>query len=211
ALPLIMGGAFDILSKAIALRPQVNIPTKPRMADFAAWGYAIAEAAGWGGSRFLAAYERNINQQHLEAISASVVAQAVIAFMGQHAEWQGPASELKPELDDVAARQGVDPKDRRSGWPQDPSRLSKELRRLAETLSANEVSVSFPHQGKRRSILLQTILKSGVGGVGGVGDAGPGRQRDHDNHPAGQPGADTADGTDGKKPTVSDDVMRISG
>jgi len=50
-LPTILGGAFDILSRAMAIQPAVHLATKPRMADFAVWGYAIAEAAGWGGRR----------------------------------------------------------------------------------------------------------------------------------------------------------------
>ena len=163
ALPDILGGAFDILSKAIALRPHVRLAAKPRMADFAAWGYAIAEGAGWGGSRFLAAYERNISRQHEEAVAASVVAQAVIAFIDERDEWQGPASLLKPALDQVALQQGVDPRDRRSGWPRDPARLSRELRRLAETLPASGVEVTFPYQRNRRSIRLRTLADASVG------------------------------------------------
>ena len=124
-LPDILGGAFDILARAMAIRPTVRIETKPRMADFAAWGYAIAEAAGWGGAAFLAAYERNIKHQHEEAVAAAVVAQVVIAFMENRDEWQGTASALKLELDDVAIQQGIDPKNNRSGWPKDPARLSK--------------------------------------------------------------------------------------
>ena len=60
-LPDILGGAFDILARAMVIRPTVRIGTKPRMADFAVWGYAIAEAAGWGGAAFLAAYEHPRN------------------------------------------------------------------------------------------------------------------------------------------------------
>jgi hypothetical protein len=50
-----------------------------------------------------------------------------MTFVERQGEWQGPASALKPKLDAVAEVQGVDIKDRRSGWPQDAARLSKSL------------------------------------------------------------------------------------
>ena len=119
ALPEILGGAFDIIARAMALRPEISQGSRFRMADFTSWGYAIAEAAGWGGPAFLAAYERNIKHQHEEAVAAAVVAEAVIIFLENRDEWQGTASALKLELDDVAIQQGIDPKNNRSGWPKD--------------------------------------------------------------------------------------------
>jgi hypothetical protein len=164
-LPQILGGSFAILAKAIALLPGTTVESIPqlrsfRMTDFARWGYAIAEAAGWGGPRFLAAYERNINRQHKEAVSASLLAQAILEFMADRDEWEGPASLLKNQLDLIAQDSlGIDPTNRRSGWPQDAARLSKEVFRLAETLADSGVLVSRPARtGKRgRAILLQTI------------------------------------------------------
>jgi ABC-type oligopeptide transport system ATPase subunit len=209
ALPGILGGAFDILSRALAIRPTVRLATRPRMADFAAWGYAIAEAIEWGGPAFLAAYERNINHQHAEAVASSVVAQAVLEFMEERDQWQGPASKLKVEIEPVAVSLGIDPKDRRSGWPPDPARLSKELRRLAETLNAAGVEVTFPHQANKRSIRFRKIVKSTVGTVGTVSsDSGvtdskrvsaDGKGRPNDGRKSPSPcHADGTDGTDGK-------------
>jgi hypothetical protein len=214
-LPSILGSAFDVLSKALAIRPTVRLATHPRMADFAAWGYAIAEAAGWSGPAFLAAYERNIKQQSEEAIAAAVVAQVVLVFMEQRDQWQGQASKLKPELDEVAVSQGVDPKDRRSGWPQDPARLSRELRRLAETLGAAGVEVTFPSQGHHRSIRFQKLAKTTVGTVGSVGSGtgitdskristdGKEAPDDGRNSPV-QTHTDGADGTDGNNRGISE-------
>lgn len=220
ALPDILGGAFDILAKAIAIRPMIHLATKPRMADFAALGFAIAEAAGWGGSNFLAAYDRNVAQQHEEAVSSSVVAQAVVTFMERQENWQGPASQLKPALDEVAVKQGIDPKDRRSGWPQDAPRLSKELHGLAETLAAADVQVSFPAQGRKRSVLLRTLAKSTVGTVGTVEQQGrttDGGGHDTDGKSPHTDGrtervpsyADATDGADGKKQPSSEDVLEV--
>jgi hypothetical protein len=220
ALPTILGGAFDILSKAMAIRPSLKLSARPRMADYGTWGYAIAEAAGWGGSVFLAAYQRNIQRQHEEAVAASVVVQVLLAFMDNQDQWQGPASSLKPKLDAVAELQGVDVKDRRSGWPQDAARLSKELRRLAETLAASGVVVSFPARGSKRSIRLRMLVKTTVGTVGTVGTD----TEDTDGEAAGADGreantdgsqwrnqsyADGTDGTDGKNQGFSEVAEHI--
>jgi len=48
-----------------------------RMADFAAWGYAISEAMGYKGEKFLEIYNRNLNSQNEEVLTNSLVALAV--------------------------------------------------------------------------------------------------------------------------------------
>ncbi len=44
--PEILGGIFDVISKAMSIYPSVKLSLLPRMADFGKWGYAIAEALG---------------------------------------------------------------------------------------------------------------------------------------------------------------------
>ncbi|MDA1127247.1 MAG: hypothetical protein O2913_00925 [Chloroflexi bacterium] len=155
-LPRIIGGAFELLSKAVGILPDVSIPRRFRMADFAKWGYAIAEASGWGGNKFLAAYEQNIGRQKDEAVSASLVAQAVLAFMDDRTEWEGTPTSLKELLDGIARDSfGIEPTDRRSGWPQDAPRMSKELFKMGATLAANQIEVSQPTRGGTRGRLIR--------------------------------------------------------
>ena len=45
-LPSILGGVFDVLSRALQIHPSVKLAEYPRMADFARWGCAISEAMG---------------------------------------------------------------------------------------------------------------------------------------------------------------------
>ena len=166
-IPKILGGAFELLSKALVMLPSVDLTKQKgfRMADFARWGYAIAEGAGWGGMRFLSAYEENINHQHEEAVSASLLVQAVLVFMDNQDEWEGNATALKTALDPIARDSlGIDPTNKRSGWPQDAPRLSKDLFRMATTLAASRIAVSRPTRtGKRgRLILLRVIPDSSV-------------------------------------------------
>jgi hypothetical protein len=72
------------------------------MADFAAWGCAIAEAIGFGQTRFLDAFQENARRQVEEATSSSVVAQTLPAFMDGRQESIGTASTPLDELEIVA-------------------------------------------------------------------------------------------------------------
>ena len=66
--PRILGAIFTVLSKAISIYPTVYLESLPRMADFAKWGYAIAEAMGNKGNEFLRALEYNEQRTNNEAI-----------------------------------------------------------------------------------------------------------------------------------------------
>lgn len=107
--PEILGGIFDVLSKAIAIYPSVKLSTLPRMADFAKWGYAIAEALGAGGAKFLQAYETNIQKQGEEVIEGNTLAQAVLTFMAQRDSWTGTVKIAWLSLKELADPDKADP------------------------------------------------------------------------------------------------------
>lgn len=82
ALPEILGGAFDVLSKAITLYPTITLYNLPRMADFAKWGYSIAEAIGEGqGNQFLKDYAANIADQNDLIAESNKLCHAVLELM----------------------------------------------------------------------------------------------------------------------------------
>lgn len=58
-LPEIHGGIFDLLAKAMEIFPTLDLARLPRMAGFAKWGYAVAEAIGGRGDEFLLDYAGN--------------------------------------------------------------------------------------------------------------------------------------------------------
>jgi hypothetical protein len=70
--PKILGALSGALSGALKIRPTVDLSDLPRMADFALWGYAVAEALGddgdeeapknvisFNGEKFLEVYRKN--------------------------------------------------------------------------------------------------------------------------------------------------------
>ena len=54
--PLILGALLDAVSIALRDHDRMNLPSLPRMADFARWACAAAPACGWRPEAFLRAY-----------------------------------------------------------------------------------------------------------------------------------------------------------
>lgn len=97
--PSILGGIFDILSKALGLYPSIKLNKLHRMADFTHWGFAIAEAMGEGlGEQFLNEYGQNIQQQNDEVLNSNPLAMMIVSFMNSRSSWEGAATELLREL-----------------------------------------------------------------------------------------------------------------
>lgn len=125
ALPEILGGVFDTLVKAMALYPTVEIEDLPRMASFAKWGYAIAEALGGYGSQFLQDYRNNIAEQNDLLAAGNSLAHAVLAFMENKPEVH---TTIGKAYDELSRSVKTDRQDRTF-----PSR-SKDLRPYLEEL-----------------------------------------------------------------------------
>lgn len=138
-LPLIMGGIFEILSKALNIYPTVSLSFLPRMADYCRWGYAIAEAIGYGGKAFLDAYNRNISRANDSAIKEDQVAAAVVAFMREHTHWEGYVAKLLMQLERVADDEKINIKAYR--WPKAAHSLSSRLNEVKSNLE--EIGISF--------------------------------------------------------------------
>ncbi len=153
--PLILGAIFDVLVESLALYPKVKLGKLPRMADFARWGYVIAEASGFSGEAFIRAYSNNIAVQHDEAIEANPVSQTIMEFMRECDEWEGTPAQLYGLLTPIAYRLQIG---QSRGWPKDAARLGRALTPIAPNLSAKGVDLERS-RGKDRLI---TISKSTV-------------------------------------------------
>ena len=142
--PVILGGIFDVLSKAMSLYGH-NVPAKlPRMADFAKWGVAINSAIkqvdeSWVAD-FIKAYEKNIGLQNEEAIQANPAAAAARMLAQEKIVWEGSASELLHEFETSADIEMIY-LTRHSLWPKDAARLSRSLDRAKTNLKQVGISV----------------------------------------------------------------------
>jgi hypothetical protein len=68
--PRILGYIFDVLVKALQIRPNLRLNDLPRMADFALWGEAISQDMGYDPLEFINAYYENIGRQNIEAVES---------------------------------------------------------------------------------------------------------------------------------------------
>lgn len=140
----ILGGIFDTLTTAMALFPTVKLDRLPRMADFAKWGYAVAEALGGHGEQFLREYAANYERQNTEAIESDPVATLTIDFMRGRGQWSGRVSALLVELEELAQRHGIS-KNAKS-MPTQPNALSRRLNGMRSNLKA--VGITFVKEPK---------------------------------------------------------------
>lgn len=149
----ILGAIFDVLCSAIAIYPTVKLAKLPRMADFARWGYAIAEAAGFGGEMFIRAYNANIALQHDEAIEANPVAKVIAEFVKNKPGWEGTPAELYSLLGKIAFELGIS---QSRGWPKDAASFGRALTPIVPNLNAVGIDLERS-RGRDRLITIRNI------------------------------------------------------
>lgn len=133
----IFGGFLDTLSKAMEIKPTIKLNNKPRMADFAEWGYAITEALGRKGNEFIKAYSDNIKNRHQEILAGSMIGTILMSFMADKETWEGTATALLKLLTDEALKMGVNVN--AHGFPKGANALSEQLTTLRVNLSQNGI------------------------------------------------------------------------
>lgn len=138
-LPYILDKIFRILSKAIPIYNDLKLERLPRMADFAKWGYAIAEALGYGGERFLRIYESNQADLLENLVSEDSLITVLIEAMKKHNYFKGTVTELLVSLTNMAEKMEIDT---RVGWARDASSLSRKLYENQSVLSMFGISVN---------------------------------------------------------------------
>jgi hypothetical protein len=139
ALPHILGYIFDILAKALRLKPLVEreLKRKPRMADFAVYGEAIARAMGYQPFEFLTAYENNSRRLKMEVIDSDPVSSCIVKLMkGQTSkgiyEWKGSMNRLHAVLAEIASENGIPTIG--SYWPRASNALSRRINIIKTSL-----------------------------------------------------------------------------
>lgn len=63
----LLGYILDVLVVALQIKPTIELANLPRMADFTAWGEAIARAMRYMPMEFVNVYNENIGRQNVEA------------------------------------------------------------------------------------------------------------------------------------------------
>ena len=135
--PKLLAYIFDTIVKALEIKPTIKLDDKPRMADFAVWGEAIARAMGFKELQFISTYYDNIGKQNTEAIENSSLGQAIIKWVNSWCNeenlcsWQGPISQALEELDIIAVQNNIDTS---KSWPKAANSLSRRIKPLLSNL-----------------------------------------------------------------------------
>jgi len=122
----------------MAIYPTVTIEKLPRLADFAKWGYAIAEALGKSGEQFLEDFTRNVKNQNESVAEKNVLCQAVIGLMDGKPTYLNTVEVVLKEL---KALVGEDAKD--ETFPKLPHHLRGRLDVLRSTLVEHGITYQF--------------------------------------------------------------------
>lgn len=154
----ILGGMLDLLVKSIKLYPEMRkkIRTLERLADFTVWGCAITEAMGIDHQRFLESYKANINNQKVEAINASPIADCLLSFFDRNqgtltdSNWSGTVSQLFTLLKEEAKEIKVSTAQK--SFPKSSIALGKQLTKLEPLLPIIGYKLVKDRTGAKRKI-----------------------------------------------------------
>jgi len=158
AQPYLFGAVLGTLSRAMGLLPTVQLEELPRMADFAIWGCAIAQALGHMQEEFIDAYDANMALRDEEVLHAHPVAAALVAFMRQPRNndgWNDTPSRLLEELRKVAEQERIDPNAK--AWPKSPHVLTRRLKEVQPNLAAAGIEVQIGRHHGGRWICIRRI------------------------------------------------------
>ena len=153
AQPRILGAFLTLLSRALAILPEVQLDAMPRMADFARLGVAVERAAGWPRGSFLGAYDRSIQMALEDSVEEDPVGSAIAQLMSNQPSWTGTAADLLATLA-IYVPQSVQQSNR---WPKAPNWLSHRLDRLAPGLEAMGITLTrrdYDNGGVRKTVTL---------------------------------------------------------
>ena len=143
--PYIFGAMLDSLSAAMRTTRSVQVEKLPRMADFALFGFAIAEHLGIGGDTFLRYYQSNALLQHREIVSSDPVAHSVLALAKAIGSFEGTPTELHQRCKEYLEEDELKDK----SWPKAIHVFSRRLKRVVHNLREMGVEVDFTRKQER--------------------------------------------------------------
>jgi hypothetical protein len=171
--PFLLSYIFDVLSKALAIKPTMILEDLPRMADFAIWGESISRAMGYSEMEFIEAYYENIGKQNTEAVESDPLGQARTIFerdnryYGYNEEtptcWTARTSSFLDILNSIAGENHINTD--YNSWPRTADALTKRLKvissNLREGLGVN-ISVNKIRTGAKRGLSITRVWKNAL-------------------------------------------------
>lgn len=148
-LPKLQGCIFCVISKAMNTYNNTHLKVLPRLADFAQWGYAIAETIETGlGNEFLQQYFENIRASSMIAIDNDCLLSTLHDLMAEVDYWEGTATDLLTTLRNIYYTKNavnILPK----GFPLAANTLSRRLNSLTVELKTMGLSLAIGRDSNR--------------------------------------------------------------
>ena len=159
--PRILGALCSALAKALAgldaarKAMKVRASSEPqrliRMAEAATWGYAIAEALGLSGEKFIDWLLGKVALQEEYSQLDDPVVEAIKEWIDQKGRLEGTPSEIFRKLRTIALTSGINRGIDR--WPQSPGAFGKRLSAIEPSLAKMGISVTRSKSGPRRIVI----------------------------------------------------------
>lgn len=153
ALPDILGAIFQIISKTLIRLNKISIKKLPRMADFAKYGYCIAESIQKGlGNEFLKQYEENQQFATESIVGDNPVLECVRYIQENDGYWKGNMTQLLHKMNEVLPELYIG---RRLpyGFPTSASVLSRKLNTYKYDLDMLGLNVEIGRDTNRYVII----------------------------------------------------------
>jgi hypothetical protein len=144
--PVVLGGILDALVTGLQNIGEVELPSHPRMADFAEWVVACEPRLPMGPGQFMKHYSSNRTELVKATLDANLFGSTLRDWMEKRiGPWEGTATELLEALNSFTEGEY----ERNKFWPKDATRLSARLRRLATSLRKLGIEVDFSRSASR--------------------------------------------------------------
>ena len=150
---LAFGAMLDLLAKVFAVLPTIDLPSGPRMFDFARVLAAMDKVLG---TNALETYMGQRDRIAEEVVEADPVGNAIVQLIDKVDPWSGTMGDLLAAIAPTAV-----PRD----WPDSPRKLSGRVKRITPALRNLGIEIERDRKpgGKRDRVL--TIRKTGGGTV----------------------------------------------
>jgi len=157
AYPRLFGALLDAVHAASVNSSKVQLPTLPRMADFAILATAAEAAFGVPPGAFMDAYQRNRAETNQIALESSQVAVAILTLLDREGVtfWEGTASQLLDQLTPLVAESIQ----RSKFWPRTGQGMGRALDRISANLGAAGVFVQRLPRKRERFIRIEKMGK----------------------------------------------------
>jgi hypothetical protein len=200
--PKLLGALLDVLSKATALKPSLQLSRRPRLADWGEYAAAVYEVMGWGAETFLTDWDEVVKAQNQVTLDGSPVAQCVLKFMEEKSEHTAGASELHKELLEVAEDLGIE---RDRALPKSARWLWKRLKEVLPVLCAAGIEASRERPDKGTVIVLRKASTNNASNASTHGNGA------HKGEPAGHRDGVNASSNARSEPDASEDAAETAG